>query len=450
MATFAPIDYSTQVAQPFEAAAQGYQIGAAIRDDQAKQQQLAAQQAQAAQQQQVLQRLISNPNPSARDYADATLAIPSMREHFDQAWKTLSADQVQASISRNSQLYAAIGKDKGVAKKLADAHVVALRNSGRNEEAQQAETIAGLIETAPELVRSFVGMNLISAPGGDKIFEALKKQSEAETEDATREGKVRKGNAEATTAEATATYALPNARLSTEKLQAERDKAQVDAKYAEKNALMDLEKKGWDIKGIQADVDFKRQSSRIALMNAQIAREGNDLKRQELQLKVDEARQKLADSVRTKAAEAESSAATIDNMLNTIERVRKNPSLGDVLGSMEGRMPAIFSDENADAIALIENLTSQTFMAQIPAMKGTGALSEKEGDKLQASLQNLSRTQSEEQFRANLTEASRLMLKARENLSKKTGVPLQWPDTPATAGAPAPAKTGSGVTVSGW
>jgi NAD(P)-dependent dehydrogenase (short-subunit alcohol dehydrogenase family) len=166
-------------------------------------------------------------------------------------------------------------------------------------------------------------------------------------------------------------------------------------------------------------------------MNAAAAREGNALRREELKLKVQEARNALDDKIRTKQADVESAAGTIDNLINTVDRLKKNPSLDDVVGSIEGRMPAVFGDENADAVALIETLGSQTFLAQIPAMKGLGALSEKEGDKLQSSLQNLSRAQSERQFRANLDEVQRLMLKARKNVETRYGIKAGPPDTPA-------------------
>ena len=72
-------------------------------------------------------------------------------------------------------------------------------------------------------------------------------------------------------------------------------------------------------------------------------------------------------------------------------------------------------------------------MAQIPKMKGTGALSEGEGKKLQASLQNFSLKQSPERLIDNMKEAQRLILKGRSNLAKKYGVPDAVPDTPAAA-----------------
>ena len=69
---------------------------------------------------------------------------------------------------------------------------------------------------------------------------------------------------------------------------------------------------------------------------------------------------------------------------------------------------------------MVENLDAQSFMAMIPQMKGTGALSDAEGKKLAASLQNFSLKQSPEQLMSSVKEAQRLMLKARKNPDGKT------------------------------
>jgi hypothetical protein len=171
-----------------------------------------------------------------------------------------------------------------------------------------------------------------------------------------------------------------------------------------------------------------------------MARERNDLRRADLELKIAEARSALDGKAREKAAEAANAASQVDNMLNTVERIRKNPSLNGVLGTIQGRMPVLLSDEAADAVALIDNLGSQAFLAQIPAIKGLGQLSNVEGDKLQQALQNMTRVQSEKQFRENLTEAQRLLKKARNNIGTRLGVPMGPIDTPAApraAGKPA-------------
>jgi hypothetical protein len=245
--------------------------------------------------------------------------------------------------------------------------------------------------------------------------------------------------------------ALRTAVAGAGKAEAEAATAAVKAKYADSQALQDLEKTGWDIKKIKADIDIARESNRIAAMNAAANREGNGLKRQELQMKIDDAKTARDEKIRGKVADVEAGAGNIDNMLNTIVRIEKNPRLNSVIGAIEGRMPAITNDESADAIALIETLGSQAFLSQIPNIKGMGALSNAEGEKLQAAFQNLSRKQSEKQFKETLAEATRLLKKGRSTLEKRYGVPLGSPDTPAAVprpGAPAaPASPVKNITV---
>ena len=81
-----PINYSVDVATPFQSMMAGYQGGAAIRNDQLQQQQQAQAIAQQQQQRATLQALMSNPNPTAKDFSNATMLIPGMKDQFKQAW----------------------------------------------------------------------------------------------------------------------------------------------------------------------------------------------------------------------------------------------------------------------------------------------------------------------------------------------------------------------------
>lgn len=416
-----PIDYSIQVASPFQAALQGYQGGAAIRADQ--QQQAAAQAAQAAQRQMQIDlgAVAQNPNAGGADYAALMTKYPQLSEHLTRSWTALNGAQRQGKLQQGTQAYAAIQSGRpDVAESLFRRRAEAARNSGVEEEARQAETMADLIKTSPETARTSIALSLAAEMGPDKFSETFAKLSSERRAEELQPGLVAKGTADAT------------------KAGSEAVKSGIEAKYAEQTALVDLEKKGWDIKKITADIDIAKQANRIAAMNAATAREGNALKREELSLKVQEARNALDTKIRDKVATAEAGATNIDNMLNTIERIKVNPSLNDVVGSIEGRLPVVFSDKAADASALIETLGSQAFLAQIPNIKGMGALSNAEGEKLQSALQNLSRVQSEKQFRANLDEAARLLKKGRETLSRSSGVPLAKPDTPAAPAARPP------------
>jgi hypothetical protein len=170
-----PIDYSIDVATPFQSAAQGYQLGAGIRNDQfaQQQQQLALQQAQ--QQQQVLRALMANPNPTADDYARATLAVPGMREHFKQSWDMHNSDQQQSLLTELGQVHAALANGQPqFAVDLLNRRADALANSGGDpQQIQAARDMAKVAETHPEFAKTLTGMKLATLPGGDKIFSTL-------------------------------------------------------------------------------------------------------------------------------------------------------------------------------------------------------------------------------------------------------------------------------------
>lgn len=414
-----PINYTIDVQSPFASALQGYQAGVAIREDRLKAQQQQAALQQQMQMRQDLASLAANPTPQA--IVRASLLYPQLSEQFKRTSDMLSAEQQKNQVNAAIPAYAAVlnGKSDVAASTLRET-ATALQNSGQQQEAAQTRAVADLIEQHPEFAKMTMGLRLSSLMGPDKFAETFGKLGQEVRSAEKAPAELAKANADASTAQSDAVI----------------KKAQ--ALHADESVLLDLQKKGWDIKALQSDIDYKKRANDIAAMNASTARQGSDLKRQELQLQIDQKKQALDQHVRDTVAGAESSAANIDNSLNTIERIKKNPALNSVLGSIQGRMPALLDDQASDAIALIETLGSQAFLSQIPAMKGQGALSNAEGEKLQAALTNLSRVQSETQFRANLDEAARLMKKARSNISKKTGVPLAAPDTPAAPGSRPP------------
>jgi cell division protein ZapA (FtsZ GTPase activity inhibitor) len=157
---------------------------------------------------------------------------------------------------------------------------------------------------------------------------------------------------------------------------------------------------------------------------------------QELQQKIDESKEKRDATDREQRALVSNQSADIDNFLNTAQRVINTPKdvIKSATGPVASRLPTLSSDV-ADFEALVEALGSQAFIAQIPKIKGTGSLSEKEGDKLQASLQTLSLKQSPERLIENVNEAVRLLKKVRENISLKYGVQAPPIDTPAATEA---------------
>ncbi len=422
----APYNYSLgNIPNPADTFMQGLQQGQAQQQAEA----LRMQQQRQIEAQQQMQAELAAASSDPRKIPGIMVRYPQLADKLKLGFEAMSADEQRGQLQHGAEVASALASGRpDVAIKALRTRAEALRASGDEQGAAAAEASATWAETDPTSLLSSTVVAMNAIPGGDKVSEGILKLFDEKRKAELQPSVVAKAGADATT-------------------------AQVKAKYAESDALMDLEKKGWDIKAAQADIDFKRQSARIAAMNAAASREGNDLKRQELQLKIDEAVSAREGRVREKAAAAESAAGNIDNMLNTVQRVLKSPGLREVVGGIEGKdfyptqvaaavnlfNPLTSSgDDRADAIALIDTLGSQAFLSQIPAIKGLGQLSNIEGDKLQAAFQNLGRRQSEAQFKASLNEASRLLMKARENLAKSTGVPLPKPDTPAAPGARPP------------
>lgn len=415
-----PLTY--QFADPSAAIVNGLKMGATLTQiEQQRQQQQLAQQA-AMQQQADLRTLAMNPNAGHADYAAVMTKYPALAENLGKSFKVLDEGQQKNLLNFQSRVYSAqLAGNNDLAVELLEE-----RAKADPQQAQHYTTMARLIREAPATARTIGALSLAGAMGPDKFAEAFAKLGGEQRAAEKAPSELRKSEADATKAEGEAV-------IKTE-----------EAKVAPQAVLLDLQKKGWDITKIQADIEHQKQANRIAAMNAATAREGNDLKRRELQLKVQEAETKLADGIRGKVADVEAARTSIDNLLNTADRFLKvavDPKTGKptatvraATGPIDSRIPTLQTDV-ADLEALAETLSSQAFMAQIPNLKGMGALSNAEGEKLQAALQNLKLSQSADQLVANVKEAQRLIMKGRKNLVTRYGVPESVPDTPAAASA---------------
>lgn len=407
-----PFNYMLNVPDPTQSVMGGVQNALNISNmmsqrNLAEQQALALQKARETQAQMDsdLGALSQNPTPSA--LISMMVKYPSLSENFKKTYDVLSSEQKDSRTKQASQVYAAMQAGKPeVAQQLLLEQAAAARNAGMEQDAQAAETVAELVKLNPATAETSTGLLLASAMGPDKFAETFTKLQGERREAELQPSKLTESQAKA-------------------------QKAAVEAKFAESGAALDLQKKGWDITKIQEDIKISKQNVGIAALNAQISREGNQIKREENQLKLQDLVQKRDSAVREKAADLESARINMDNMLNTADRILKTPIgvIGSAAGPVSSRMPTL-SQDTADFEALVETLTSQSFLAQIPNIKGMGALSNAEGEKLQAALQNFSLRQSPERLLENVKEAQRLITKARKNVTARSGLPETIPDTP--------------------
>lgn len=420
-----PYNYALNVQSPIEAAVQGLKFGAMSADVQAAQQardlQMAQQQQAIAQQKMVQDAMlglvgkIKNGSINPNDFRVFSLIAPKEKsEAAMKIFESMDKSEKENVLAFSTQVMSALGsKNPQIGIDLLKQKAEGERNSGREDQAKAYDTWAQLAELDPAGSQAVIGGMLQGLPGGEKALEGwVKVQGERRAQ-------------ERQPAEMT-------------KLQAEAQKSAVAAKFAESEAVLDLQKKGWDITKVQEDIKVAKQNASIAALNAKLAKENNTIKRQELDIKLQEMKDKRDTSIREKTADVESARATMDNMLNTADRILKTPMsvIGSAAGPVSSRIPTV-SQNTADLEALVETLGAQSFLAQIPSIKGMGALSNAEGEKLQAALQNLSLKQSPERLVENIKEAQRLILKGRSNLSKRYGVPDSVPDTPAVQTSPA-------------
>ena len=314
-----PIDYTSAFGQqggPFGQIMQGLQAGsqfAAIEQQRAAQQaaieaqrqKTAAEEAAMRRQQQIndaVAGLVANPNRTFADYERVAVLLPekeaaSLRANFE----GLSKERQSSDLSFSGQVLAAFNsKAPQVGISLLRERAAGERNAGREQQARAFETWADIAERDPESASATIGTLVSVLPGGDKVIEGV--------------GKVQGQRREAALFPATM-----------KKAEAEANTAAVTAKFAESKAVSDLALTDAQIRGLAVDEQIKRQNVAIAAMNARTAAEGNTLKRQELQQKLDEMKDRRDSLVREKTAELESARGNIDNMLNTADRVLNTP-----------------------------------------------------------------------------------------------------------------------------
>jgi hypothetical protein len=431
-----PINYSVDVQSPFEAALGGFKIGAAGAEIQAQQQKrdLEIKAAQQAQQRQTeLADLFKNPNATSADYERVVAFLPK-----DQAaivtggFERKTKAQQETDLRMGGQVYSAIKSGQpNIAIQMLTDQAAAFRNSGREQEAKAAEASAQAIELNPTMAQATVGLYMATLPGGtvfleaaDKALSTIRAEAKAPSELAKSVADADKAVADAIAAQATATNAPAMAKADADLKAAQAAKAQVDAEFARAKAVLDVQQQAATLRKTDADILIAQENNRIAALNAAQAKETNVLRRQELQQKIDDAKEKRDAADRDQKATLASQVSDIDNFLNTATRVVNTPK--DIIKSATGPVTSRFLTLSADVSdfeGLVETLGSQAFITQIPKIKGVGALSEREGDKLQASLQNLSLKQSPERLVENVNEAVRLLTKARTNITARSGLP---------------------------
>lgn len=186
----------------------------------------------------------------------------------------------------------------------------------------------------------------------------------------------------------------------------------------------------------QQNVNLRRMELDDKKYDRQIAREANDLKLAELQ---DKRQKNLDDIEQAKRDKAESYYSSMDTMSRTIDtanKVLKSPGFTGYFGTNFNPLSSRYlpGTDAADTSALVDTLKSQGFMSGIQQMRGMGALSNAEGQKVVDAIGNLSPSQSEKSAKAAIQTIINTTQMAQKRMQQKYGkdIPDQERQSPTS------------------
>lgn len=396
-----PYDYSSALQVPGVIDSYNRGLGIGIERDnallaqQAKQQAIAQQEAaMMAEQrrQQMIAEFQAKPNPTGADYGRLIVADPKNSEAFKRAFEATSQTQKESAFSDASQLFAAVNVGNlDVANQFLDQRIKAAENSGDAKSLQQYSTVKQLMAIDPRQAKLIAAsvMHGIDPEKATKVIDSANKLVMAPIEQ-------RKAEADATTAE-------------------------VGAKFAEREKLAALEEKGWNIQNVKSLIQDRKADQAIKAMQVQLSKEDNTLKRQELQLKLDERIAAKDEKVAAKVADFEAGQAQINDTRQLLGEIFSDESsLRAVTGALAFK-GAIPGTENRAMAQKIERLQNSLAMGNLDKLKG--AISDKDIAFLKSASASLDRYQDEDQFIKELRRIESTLNRADDALSRKFGVP---------------------------
>jgi len=269
-----PINYAVDVQSPFESALGGFKLGAGVAEMQAAQkrrelERKALEQAQTAQTE--LANLFKNPNATSADYERVVAFLPKDQAAIvTQGFERKTKEQQQNSLKQGTQVYTAIKSGNlPIAEMQLKEQAQALRDAGRETEAQGFDDLSNLIRINPTGAQTTIALTLAGLPGGKDFLESADKALSTARLEAQAPAELRQKNAAADKAVADATTAQSQAKNAPEKAAADAalatalaNKAKVEAAFAERQQLATLEKSNWDVKNLKSQI-----SDRSAQLN---------------------------------------------------------------------------------------------------------------------------------------------------------------------------------------
>jgi hypothetical protein len=280
-----PINYLTQVADPFAEATQGLKLGVGMAELQQKQELMVQQQQQQQLAAQEQARFLAKPNPTMRDALQLASVLPSDRATALRPFiENFSKEQQQGVLKTNGQILSALQVNPETGIKLMRNYAAGQRNNGDEAEASLYERIADAAEDqerGPGM--AFKALVTVTAriPGAKEMFESIDKATTTAQGEAEAPAKLRQELAKASKAETDALVALGTSKDDIAKAKALRryeeakaDKEAVQAEFERAKQVLDVRQKGLQLGLTESQI--KQAEAAVKASDAAAKKSGAD------------------------------------------------------------------------------------------------------------------------------------------------------------------------------
>lgn len=409
-----PISYAQEVAQPFAAAAQGWQFGNAIRDDQQQQQERAyqlEQRAKAQEAQQAMSRdlmaLSAKKDANGQDYAAMMTRYPALAENLRRGWDTLNADQQQNSLNDASQVYSALQAGRAdLAFDMLNTQAAAKINAGDEKGAQMLTSMARAMQANPDGMRTALGLRLAAIPGGDKVITGMHTMGEEQR------------------AQQLQPFEMQQKAAAAAKTAAEAQKTGIESAYLPAVTEANINNTRATTDKTRADIEAQKITQQIAGLDVQIRQANSETERGKLLLDRQKLEAELAKTQNTTAQGAQDKLDTITQALSTVDAALNHPGLSKGTGFGSSVTSFFNGTDGANFRAQLEVVKSQNFLAQVKTMQGMGQLSNAEGEKISSAVAALDTSQSVEQLKNQLGVVRATLQKAAAKIIASGQAPV--------------------------
>jgi hypothetical protein len=153
----------------------------------------------------------------------------------------------------------------------------------------------------------------------------------------------------------------------------------------------------------------------IAKANASLRGANSDVQRQLIEQRIQDLQSKADEKQQALQSQAQGRVAAFDSALDTLDLLSKHPGKKSVVGTLSGGVLSMVPGTDAAGFASqLETFKAQTFIPQVAALKGMGALSDAEGKKLTAAVGALDPKMKPAEFDASIARIKAELQAARQ------------------------------------